>query len=337
MKKELSKQIEKNLQDIPARTLQIERHPYEQKKNNLFTDSFQTSIKGKGKMIVYQVFPGIQLSLNYFRADQVSFRHEAHSHILEINHSHAGRIGWNFKDGTSAYLGEGDLAFHSMDYCADSVILLPLGYCEGITISVNLKELNAHPLPILKEAGVDTEKLHQNYCIPGKSMVITTSDNIDGIFCPLYHLPERFRVPYFQLKIQELLLYLSLDSTKQSDLASYGTSQTAIIREIHHQLTSHLDHRFTIGELSKQYLINTSSLKETFKGVYGLPVATYMKEYRIRKGMEFLRQTDCSIAGIAAKVGYETQGKFTKAFKDVTGITPSAYRKKYQEGGPGQS
>ena len=104
------------------------------------------------------------------------------------------------------------------------------------------------------------------------------------------------------------------------------------MQEIHHQLTEHLDRRYTIEELSRQYLINTSSLKEIFKGVYGMPIATYMKEFRIRKAMELLQQTDDSIAEIAAKVGYETQGKFAKAFKEFTNLTPSSYRKKYREG-----
>ena len=42
-----------------------------------------------------------------------------------------------------------------------------------------------------------------------------------------------------------------------------------------------------------------------------------------------LKQTDDSIAEIAAKLGYETQGKFTKAFKDTVKMTPTAYRKMY--------
>ena len=67
--------------------------------------------------------------------------------------------------------------------------------------------------------------------------------------------------------------------------------------------------------------------KEVFKAVYGLPIATYMKEYRVRRAMELLRETDGSIAAVAAAVGYETQSKFTKAFKDTVGVLPSVYRR----------
>ena len=53
----------------------------------------------------------------------------------------------------------------------------------------------------------------------------------------------------------------------------------------------------------------------------------YMKEYPIKKAMELLRTTNDSIASIATCVGYETQGKFTKAFKDVALQLPTEYRK----------
>ena len=64
-----------------------------------------------------------------------------------------------------------------------------------------------------------------------------------------------------------------------------------------------------------------------FKAVYGLPIATYMKEYRIRQAMKLLRETDAPIAEIASQVGYGTQGKFSEAFKDVAQMLPTAYRK----------
>ena len=71
-------------------------------------------------------------------------------------------------------------------------------------------------------------------------------------------------------------------------------------------------------------------LQHLFKAVYGLPIATYMKEYRVHQAMKLLRETDATIADIAAQLGYKTQGKFSKAFKDVVQVLPSEYRKDYQ-------
>lgn len=330
MEQEQLIRIKKLLQNVPKGALKVERHFNGHTETNLFAESFQTRTEGKGKMTAYQVFPGIQLSLNCFLSEKVSFQHEPNAHILEINHCQAGRIGWDFNNGTSVYLGTGDLSLHSMECCADSIMMFPLGYCESISISINLEELKRNPLPVLREVSISIEQLDRNFCRSDKSIALPSSPAIEGIFRPLYTLPAEIRLPYFKLKIQELLLYLGYIDPSLSGLTQYCSRQTALIKDIHTLLTEHLDHRFTIDELSKKYLINTSSLKEVFKGVYGLPIATYMKEYRIHKGMELLRQTDDSIAEIAAKVGYESQGKFTKAFKDIAKTTPTAFRKNFQ-------
>lgn len=330
MKKEVFSQLEEYLQEIPEGTFELERHMGGHSEINLFTSGFQTAINGKGRMIAYQVFPGVQLSLNYFLGEQAAFHHETRKHILEINYCASGRIGWNFSNRTSVYLGTGDLSLHSMDRCADSVMVFPLGYCESISLSINLDLCSAHVFPELRETDLDFERLDRMFCGTGKTVAISSCDDTACIFRPLYRLPEHLRLPYFRLKVQELILYLSRMNPDQAGLTHYSSGQAALISKIHRQLTEHLDRRYTIEELSREYLINTSSLKEVFKGVYGLPIATYMKKYRIHRAMELLRQTDENIAEIAAKVGYETQGKFTRAFKDLTGLTPTGYRKNFR-------
>lgn len=110
--------------------------------------------------------------------------------------------------------------------------------------------------------------------------------------------------------------------------SAHPSCQKDLIHKVHEFLVSDLQKRYTIEELSHRYHINSSSLKSTFKAEYGLPIASYMKDYRIHRAMELLSQTDSSISEIAMAVGYETPGKFTKAFKDVAHMLPSEYRKR---------
>ena len=99
------------------------------------------------------------------------------------------------------------------------------------------------------------------------------------------------------------------------------------MKQIHKRLISDLQERHTIEELSKEFLINTATLKSTFKGIYGQSIGAYMKEYRIRQAAVLLRQTQATIAEIANKVGYENQSKFATAFRDVLKVAPAEYRK----------
>ena len=88
-----------------------------------------------------------------------------------------------------------------------------------------------------------------------------------------------------------------------------------------------MQERPTIEELSKEYLINPTTLKDTFKGIFGQPIGTYMKVSRMKQAAALLRQTQATIAEIASQVGYENQSKFATAFRDVMKIAPAEYRK----------
>lgn len=103
--------------------------------------------------------------------------------------------------------------------------------------------------------------------------------------------------------------------------------QVKIIREIHDDLAQHMDRRVTIEGLAHRYLINPTTLKTVFKEVYGSSLAAHMKEHRMERAAALLRETDLSVAEIAGQVGYESQSKFTAAFKEQFGQLPKEYRR----------
>jgi len=99
------------------------------------------------------------------------------------------------------------------------------------------------------------------------------------------------------------------------------------ITQVHDFLVADLSVRHTVEALSQKFHMNPTTLKATFKSVYGKPVAAYMKARRIQKAQELLRTTDLPIAAIARQVGYENQSKFTAAFQSITGQLPRDHRK----------
>ena len=326
MKQREPAHIAQQLQDVPGGGLTIIRNSTSSQEYVLLTGQFSVKTVGKGKIEAYHVFPGVDASYNLLSAPEITVHHAASSSVLELFYCRNGRVGWNMRGGTAVYLGAGDLTAHSSACCADSAMMFPLGYAEGISLSIDLPVLDANCPEILKESGLDLPTIQSTFC-GEKPVAIPACPELEGIFAPLYSAPSFRRRAYLQLKIQELLLYLSDVEPEKHALTQYGSQQTELIKEIHRQLTEHLDQRFTIEALSKQYLINTSTLKEVFKTVYGLPIATYMKEYRMAQAMRMLRETSIPISEIADRVGYETQGKFSKAFKDVTQMLPSEYRR----------
>lgn len=271
------------------------------------------------------VYPGIEARYNHFRRDSLESHHGDSPFVMEVNHCHYGRAGWHLNNDTSIYVGEGDLTVHSTALCSRSRVYFPLGHYEGITIVIDFSVLAEEMPEILRS--VNLEKIRAAFCKQDSSCVFSADPGVEQIFGPLYHLPEEMVVPYLKLKVQELLLFLNLQTLDAPEPTAYNSETIETIRAIHALLTQDIRVRHTIEELSRDFCINTSTLKEVFKAVYGMPIASYMKDYRIRHAARLLRHTQDSVAQIAAQVGYETQSKFTQAFRETLGTTPLAYRK----------
>jgi AraC-like DNA-binding protein len=215
-----------------------------------------------------------------------------------------------------------------MSRCANSALVFPMKYYDGVCITIDINKINTKLPEILKDAGVSGQNLYEKFCTPQKPFSLQNNKKVKQIFNDLYNSPENMKTAYYKLKVQELVIFLSsLDISEEKIINTHYDQQLKLIHEIHALLTQNLDQYFTIEELSKRYFLNTSALKETFKTVYGSPIASYMKEYRMKSAMELLRTTDYHISEIANNVGYQSQSKFTAAFKNITNILPSEYRK----------
>ena len=330
MEKECIQEISQKLKDVPPGKCLTIRHP---SGGEALVSGFAAQDvpeNARLKIITYELYPGIEISYNYFLADRFPFHHRHRSSAMAIDHCCRGRIGWEMGDGLSLYFGSGDLSFHMNTECGDSVITLPLGYYEGLSLTLDIDILEHQSPELIRDAGIDIRKLCHKFCSDRSVAALPASSHIEHIFSEVYDLPERMILPYLKLKCQELLLFLAM--TKPADtkpLDPYYSGQIEIIHQIHDQLTEDLTKRYTIEELSRQYMINTAALKSIFKSVYGLPIASYMKHYRISQAAEMLREGSDNISSIARAVGYESQSKFSSAFKDIMDILPTEYRKQH--------
>ncbi len=102
--------------------------------------------------------------------------------------------------------------------------------------------------------------------------------------------------------------------------------QMMMINSVHEYLISNLDKRITIEDAAKKFLMNTTTLKELFKTVYGTSIAAHIKTHRMEKAAEMLHTSDMSISDIAHLVGYENAGKFSAVFKQSYACSPKEYR-----------
>ena len=111
--------------------------------------------------------------------------------------------------------------------------------------------------------------------------------------------------------------------------ANLNASQEEIIHNVHRYLIEHLSERITIEKLSHLFLMNTTTLKNAFKQVYGTTIAAHMRKHRMEQAALLLKTSSNEIFAIAQSVGYDSAGRFTTAFREMYGMTPTEFRKQY--------
>ena len=169
--------LEKQLQKIPAGELEVIHRSVFGQDHPHVTDRVLAKTEGKGRMEVYSVYPGIDVSYTAFLSVEATFHHAASPAIVELFYCHSGRVGWNMRKGTAVYLGAGDLTVHSAACCADSAMMFPLGYAEGIAISIRLASLSDNESAILREVGREREKIQSVFCC-GKPVILSSCPDL---------------------------------------------------------------------------------------------------------------------------------------------------------------
>ena len=101
----------------------------------------------------------------------------------------------------------------------------------------------------------------------------------------------------------------------------------SFIQYVHHY---YQNPALKIADIAKNFGLNKSYFSQVIKSEMGMTPNDYLSFFRMEESCRLLIQTDKSIKEIAVLVGYENPLTFSRAFKNIHGVSPLAYRVKNQ-------
>lgn len=86
----------------------------------------------------------------------------------------------------------------------------------------------------------------------------------------------------------------------------------------------------TLRDIAEEVFLSESYLSKLFKQEMKMNLMQYINQCRVQEAEKILKQSKASVDSIGRQLGYHRTSYFCKIFKQFTGETPHAYRKKFE-------
>jgi len=119
-------------------------------------------------------------------------------------------------------------------------------------------------------------------------------------------------------------------STLKGNTESLFPNIDSRLRSIFYYVNENISKKITLEELADLIYVSKSHLIYLFKEYIGQPPMDYVKKIKIQKAKELLLTTKLPLNKISERIGYDNQSQFSRAFRQDTGMSPTAYRNSEQ-------
>lgn len=87
-----------------------------------------------------------------------------------------------------------------------------------------------------------------------------------------------------------------------------------------------------VQDIANEIGVHPFHLSRVFRTVHRQTIGEYVHKLRVAYACKMLALPDCDLATVALSAGFADQSHFTKVFKNITGMTPGAFRQVSSDG-----
>lgn len=210
------------------------------------------------------------------------------------------------------------MTFYGSCYAGVGEYVVPMIYGEGdgervigaVTIGGFIHESADHKIERLETKGLvnrsDAKSYYQESTVVNKTNSAT--------------MEERAEV------ISEYLMMLFDEAIRMCLEKQNASDHGYIIGHAVAYIKVHYLEGITLSDIASFCHCSNSFLSHHFREMTGKTIKGYINTLRIDKARILLSGTEESVTEVAYKVGYKDGNYFSKVFKDMTGVSPRAYR-----------
>ena len=293
-------------------------HPIAQKNNDKSPDSFYHEIE---RFSILHIKNGTEKAQRYFQQLTVNYIQIyfcfSKGCTVAFNMEHCKINLEKDETGLIYYKDTPSNLFYELKSGAElAVILIPLKHFHSLFSSEDNSYFNFENIKLGKPI-IEVRK---------------TKTSVKAIIHQLFKqkINESLRALYIRGKVYELLsLYLDMSDENDTEQCPFMANEDTVlkIKQAKDIIVAEMASPPSLDELSKKVGLNTKKLKMGFKDLYGMPVFTFLFNYKMEHAKKLLSQNGNNVNEVAILVGYSTSSHFIVAFKKKFGITPKQFTK----------
>lgn len=303
-------------------------HEHKEKTCYTFEDD-----SGDAQITVYHVFSGVDVAYISVHMDGFDFAqiepHLAQEGIV-LHFCKEGRME---QEAGNAFFYLMPKDFLLIQNAGDKSFRFPLGHYHGICIRIDKDALSHLFSEFMGSQRLDPADVAGSLCDGQSAVILRQVEPLVHIFSEAYAIRDDYRVDYLKIKLLELFLVLSqmtLCAPDQEE-CSIPRAQASLVKQVAAYIADHLNDKLGLKSLVSRFGVSDTYLQKSFRAVYGMPVASFVRMQKMQKAAQLLIHTDRSIDDIASEFGYANESKFSASFKKLMGDTPSVFRKEHSK------
>ena len=196
------------------------------------------------------------------------------------------------------------------------------------------------------------QSIRKDFQISHIPVIILTAKNDEGAKTKAItlganaYITKPFSKEYLLARIDQLLserllfrerIRLQMENQKTTEEDSYEQylvkKDVQFLEKIHQVIEENMDDSdFNIDTIASGIGLSRSAFFKKLKSLTGLAPVDLVKEIRLNKSIELIKNTDLSVSEVAFAVGFKDSGYYSKCFRKKYNQTPREYMNEWRKG-----